>query len=433
MDLLTANDAVGVYPSSYYAQTARPLAPFAALDGHISCDVCVIGGGFMGLSTALHLARDGYDVALLDAQRVGFGASGRNGGQVGQGQRLDQDELEQLVGAEHAKALWHLANQSVDLVRELAASDKVEAEFHPGIIHADHRPRFVPHSRDYVAKLNEHYGYDRISFLEQDELRQLVNSPAYHGGTLDMGAGHIHPLAFAFGLARLARDAGVRIFETTRVTDVQRGDPVQVQTDHGQVTAKFVVLGCNGYLGGLEPKVASKVMPINNYVVATEPLGAEGQRAILRENYAVADSKFVVNYFRFSDDHRLLFGGTESYGYKFPADIAAKVRKPLVEIFPQLADVNIDFAWGGTLGITMNRMPHFERLAGNIFSLSGFSGHGVAMATLAGQIAAQAVAGQAERFDVFSQVPSQKFPGGMRLRSPLLVLAMLWYSLRDRL
>lgn len=433
MDLLTANDGSGVYPDSYYAKTAQPLAPFPALQGQASCDVCVIGSGFMGLSTALHLARDGFDVVLLDAQRVGFGASGRNGGQVGQGQRLDQDELEQMLGKEHAQALWTLANQSVDLVKELAATDQVEAEFHPGIIHADHKKGFVKHSRDYVAKLNDTYGYDRIRFLDQDEMRDLLASPAYFGGTLDMGAGHIHPLAFAFGLGRMAREAGVRIFEETRVRNIDHGDPAQVHTEAGHVNAKYVVLGCNGYLGALQPDVAARVMPINNYVVATEPLGSEGQEAILKKNYAVADSKFVVNYFRFSDDHRLLFGGTESYGYKFPSDIAAKVRKPLAEIFPQLADVKIDYAWGGTLGITMNRMPHFERVAGNVLSLSGFSGHGVAMATLAGQIAAETISGQAKRFDLFSTVPSPRFPGGVHLRNPLLVLAMLWYSLRDRL
>lgn len=433
MDLLTANDAAGEYPNSYYAATAKPLAPFPALHGAETCDVCVVGGGFMGLSTALHLAQRGYDVVLLDAQRVGFGASGRNGGQVGQGQRLDQDALEDLVGRDHARALWTLATQSVDLVKALAASDLVDTPFHPGILHADHRERFVRHSRDYAAKMNSDYNYDQIRFVDREEMRHLVNSPAYYGGTLDMGAGHLHPLAFAFGLARMAQAAGVRIYEQSKVTKVTDAARTRLTTQNGQVDAQHVVLGCNGYLGGLEPRVAAKVMPINNYVVATRPLGPEAQDALIRANLAVADSKFVVNYFRFSDDHRLLFGGTESYGYRFPNDIAKAVRRPMAEIFPQLAEVEIDYAWGGTLGITMNRMPHFERLSDTVISLSGFSGHGVAMATLAGQIAAELVAGQAERFDIFAQVPMQRFPGGPRLRSPLLVLAMLWYSLRDRL
>ncbi|MCT4610255.1 MAG: FAD-binding oxidoreductase [Pelagimonas sp.] len=431
MDLLTINDQSGQYPASYYAATASPLAPFAAQNGADCCDVCVIGGGFMGLSTALHLAQRGYDVVLLEAQRLGFGASGRNGGQVGQGQRLDQDELETMLGKDHARALWHLANQSVDLVRDLSA--QVGVPFHDGVLHADHRARYVPHSRDYAAKLNQDYGYDRIRFVDRDECRHLVNSEAYHGGTLDMGAGHVHPLQFALGLAQLADQAGVRIREQSKVTRIDEGDPTQVHTEDGTVKARHVVLGCNGYLGRLNRRVADRVMPINNYIVATAPLGPDQQESLIRNNIAVADSKFVVNYFRFSEDHRLLFGGTESYRYKFPKDIAGKVRKPLSEIFPQLKDIGIDYAWGGTLGITMNRMPHIERLSGNILSLSGFSGHGVAMATLSGQIAAETIAGQAERFDLMASVPTQRFPGGPALRSPLLVLAMLWYSLRDRL
>lgn len=433
MDLLTVNDTPGQYPSSYYAAMATPLPPFSPPQGQINCDVCVIGGGFMGLSTALNLAERGYDVVLLEAQRVGFGASGRNGGQVGQGQRLDQDELEDLVGKDHARELWAIANQSVDLVRRRAASPLVEAEFADGIIHADHRKRFVPHSKAYAERLNSEYGYDKIRFIDREECRHLVNSPEYHGGTLDMGAGHIDPLQYALGLARMAQAAGVRIFEQARVTAVNEGEPVTVDLAGVQVRAGHVVMGMNGYLGKLNRRVAGRVMPINNYVVATAPMSAEQQEDILRNNHAVADSKFVVNYFRFSPDHRLLFGGTESYRYKFPSDIAGKVRKPLEEIFPQLKGIEIDYAWGGTLGITMNRMPHFERLSGNILSLSGFSGHGVAMASLAGEIAAETIAGQAERFDIMAKVPGMPFPGGPALRSPLLMAAMLWYSLRDKL
>ncbi|MFO7920124.1 MAG: FAD-binding oxidoreductase [Nioella sp.] len=433
MDLLDINDRPGAYPPSLYAHAATPLPRFPAADGDISCDVAVVGGGFTGLSTAWHLARRGYDVALLEASRVGFGASGRNGGQVGQGQRVEQDELEAMVGRDHARALWDIANQSVDLVREIAARDEVHATFHPGIIHAAHRARDVPGYAAYARKLRDDYGYDRIRALDREELRALVTSPAYHGGTLDTGAGHIDPLELALGLARLATGAGARIFESSRVLRIDAGDPARLFTEDSQVTARHVVLGCNGYLGRLVPRVAARVMPINNYVVATEPLGRARQEEIIRHNHAVADSKFVVNYFRFSDDHRLLFGGTESYRYRFPRDIAGAVRRPLEEVFPQLEGVPITHAWGGTLGITMNRMPHFERIAGNILSLSGYSGHGVAMATLAGQIAAETIAGQAERFDVMASVPTPRFPGGATLRWPLLVLAMAWYSLRDRL
>ena len=432
MDLLSANDRMGEYPPSFYADTATALPRFAEARGDLACDICVIGGGYTGLSAAWHLAMRGFDVVLLEASRVGFGASGRNGGQVGQGQRLDQDALEKMVGRDHARALWTLANQSVDLVRDVAARGEVRAEFHPGIIHAAHRARYVPDYHAYARKLTEDYGYGQIRALDREELQSYVASPAYHGGTIDMGAGHIDPLELALGLARLATGAGARIFEGSRVSGLTRGDPAGVQTDSARIRAAHVVLACNGYLGGLERQVAARVMPINNYMLATEPLGAERQEEIIRGNHGVADSKFVVNYFRFSDDHRLLFGGTESYGYRFPKDIAAAVRRPMAQVFPQLKNVGISHAWGGTLGITMNRMPHFERVAGNVLSLSGFSGHGVAMAALAGQIAAETIAGQAERFDAMARVPSPRFPGGAALRWPLLVLGMVWFSLRDR-
>jgi gamma-glutamylputrescine oxidase len=276
------------------------------------------------------------------------------------------------------------------------------------------------------------YGYDLIRPLDREELRSLVGSPAYHGGDIDMGGGHLHPLRYALGLARAAAAAGVRIHEHSTVRRIGDSDPALVETAAARITARHVLLACNGYLGHLEARTAARVMPINNFIVATEPLSPEARKAVLSADHAVADSKFVINYFRFSEDNRLLFGGGESYGYRFP-DIARLVRKPMVEIFPQLRDAKITHAWGGTLGITLNRMPHFERLKGNILTASGYSGHGVALATLGGQLAAEAIAGQAERFDLMARVPTRPFPGGVALRWPLLVLAMAWFSLRDRL
>ncbi|MCF2870684.1 FAD-binding oxidoreductase [Octadecabacter sp. G9-8] len=429
MDLLNANDQAGQYPASYYAATAEPLAEFPPAKGAIDCDVCIVGGGYSGLSAALHLAQTGYDVVLIDAQRVGFGASGRNGGQVGTGQRIGQDDLEDMVGKDHARTLWDLSLESVALVRDLIAAHDLDCGWSDGILEADHRAKGVPHSHKYAEKLQTEYDYDLIRTVGKDEMRSLVGSRAYYGGTLDMGGGHIHPLRFALGLARACRDAGVRIFEQSRATQVTSDG--QVTTTNSDISARYVILCCNGYLGALSDGVAQRVMPINNFIAATEPL--EKPRDLIRDNHAVADSKFVINYFRLSDDNRMLFGGGESYGYKFPRDIAATVRKPMLDIFPQLKDVKIEYAWGGTLGITMNRMPHFARVSDHVLSISGYSGHGVAMATLGGKLAAQAVAGQAEKFDIFSTVPTPRFPGGPRLRTPLLVLAMLWYSMRDRL
>ena len=432
MDLLSVNDKQGKYPQSYYAAHATQLSEFPRLNNDIQVDICVVGAGFTGLSTALHLAKSGYSVAILEAQRIGFGASGRNGGQVSGGQRMDQCGLETMLGDEHARVLWDISQQSVDLVRELSA-DMDDCGVVDGIIHTAHRARYMAEEHAYTDHLRDKYGYDKIRNLNRDETRYLVNSRAYHGGTLDMGAGHIDPLRYAIGLARKCVDLGVAIYENSKVLDVVQTDPAVVKTDGGMVTAKFLVLACNGYLGGLEKHVAARVMPINNFIIATEPMSADTQDGLIKNNHAVADSKFVVNYFRFSDDRRLLFGGSESYGYKFPRDITAAVRKPMLQIFPQLADTRIDYAWGGTLGITMNRMPHFERLAGNVLSASGYSGHGVAMATMGGKMAADAIRGQAEQFDFMASVPTPRFPGGMLLRSPMLVLAMLWYSMRDRL
>ncbi|MDB2369227.1 FAD-binding oxidoreductase [Octadecabacter sp.] len=429
MDLLTANDRVGEYPASYYASTATPLDPFPKATGALTCDICVVGGGYSGLSAALHARQAGYDVVLVDAQRVGFGASGRNGGQVGPGQRIGQDTLEEIVGLKQARALWDLSLESVALVRDLIADHNIDCSWTDGIIEAEHREKNVPEAHKYVEKLHNNYDYDRIRSVGKDEMRSLVGSRAYYGGTLDMGGGHLHPLRYALGLARAARDAGVRIFEGSKVTHVRRGG--MVKTDDAEIKAQHVILGCNGYLGALNRDVARRVMPINNFIAATAPL--DNPRRLIRDNHAVADSKFVINYFRLSDDNRLLFGGGESYGYAFPKDIAATVRKPMLEIFPDLKDTAIDYAWGGTLGITMNRMPHFARVSNRVLSISGYSGHGVAMATLAGKLAAQATAGQAEKFDIFSTVPSPRFPGGPGMRRPLLVLAMLWYSMRDKL
>jgi gamma-glutamylputrescine oxidase len=291
-----------------------------------------------------------------------------------------------------------------------------------------HRARYTEEAREEAALLNERYDYPHARFVGRDEIRAMVASEDFHSGVLDTDAAHLHPLNYALGLAKAAAGAGVRLHERSRVTRVTQG---RVETAAGTVSAPHILLACNGYLCGLAGSVARHVMPINNFIVATEPL--DDPRALIRDDVAVADSRFVVNYFRLSQDGRLLFGGGESYGYRFPADIAAKVRKPMRRLFPQLADTRIEYAWGGTLGITMDRMPHFAKVSPGILSISGYSGHGVGMATLAGKLAAEAIAGQAERFEVFATLPRPQFPGGARVRTPLLALAMVWYGLRDRL
>ncbi|WP_417836691.1 NAD(P)/FAD-dependent oxidoreductase [Thalassospira tepidiphila] len=434
-NLLTANDRAGQYPDSYYAATANATAPFAKLEGDQTCDIVIIGGGFTGLSSALHLSERGYDVILLEAHRVGWGASGRNGGQVGSGQRREQDELEQIVGRDDAHKLWGIAEESKDVVKSLIAKHNIQCDWKPGILHADHRARFVEHSRAYAEKLQTEYGYEDIRFVDRDEMRAMLGTEFYHGGSIDTGAGHLHPLNFALGLADAARNAGARIFEGAVVTSYEnQAGKVTVKTKDGSVvSANKLILGCNGYLDALDDRVAKRVMPINNFVIATEPLGDDRARELIRDDVAVADSKFVINYYRLSADKRMLFGGGETYGYNFPRDIKAFVSPHMLEVYPQLKDVKIDYGWGGTLAITMNRMPFFEKIEDNIFTASGYSGHGVAMATLAGQIMADAVSGTMERFDVMASIKTPVFPGGKMLRFPMLVAAMLWYSIRDKL
>ncbi|EEE36211.1 gamma-glutamylputrescine oxidoreductase [Rhodobacteraceae bacterium KLH11] len=432
MNLLYANDHRAEYPGSWYAATAHPFDRFPALEGNVTADVCIVGGGYTGLSAALHLAEAGFDVVLLEAHRVGFGASGRNGGQLGSAQRLDQEDLERLVGDGDAARLWDLAEDAKALVKSLISKHQIDCDLKPGIAVLGFNKAERDELHSHAAHLSNRYSYDRIKPLDAEAGHSLCPSPAYAGGYLDTGAAHLHPLNYALGLARAAVSAGLRLHESTEVLEIDEGARVTLRTDKGQVTADHVILACNGYLGDLNRQVASRVMPINNFIAATEPLGAEVQR-VLTQDIAVADTKFVVNYFRLSADGRLLFGGGESYGYQFPQDIAAKVCKPMVGIFPHLRDVRIDYAWGGTLGITMRRMPYLARLAPNILSASGYSGHGVGTATHAGQLMALAIQGQAEGFDTMARVPSLPFPGGPALRSPLLVLAMTWYALRDRL
>ncbi|MEQ9693392.1 FAD-binding oxidoreductase [Shimia sp. SDUM112013] len=433
MDLLYANDRKGQYPDSWYAATAEPLAPFPALKGEVRADVCVIGAGYTGLSTALHLAERGYDVVLLEAHRVGFGASGRNGGQLGSGQRMEQDGLEKLVGKEDAHKLWLLAEEAKQVTKGLIEKHEIPCHLKPGIAHACFTEREVREEHAYADYLRSEYGYSHLEKLDCDQFHAICPSEKYVGGSLDMSAAHLHPLAYALGLARAAAAAGVRIYENTHVHNMKKGARPVVQTDRGRVVADHVVLACNGYLGGLDRKVAARVMPINNFIAATRPLSDEELHGVLRRDVAIADTKFVINYFRLSHDKRLLFGGGESYGYKFPKDIDATVRKPMAEIYPQLKDIEFEYTWGGTLGITMKRMPFFARLAPNIISASGYSGHGVGTATHAGQLVAMAIAGQSEGFDTMARVPTPSFPGGSALRSPLLVLAMTWFAMRDRL
>ena len=432
MNLLDANDLRGRYPDSWYAATSTPLDPFPALKGETQADLCIIGAGYTGLSAALHAAEAGLDVVLLDAQRVGFGASGRNGGQVSGGFNKSQSELEALYGKGDARKLFELGQSAVTLTQSLVAKYAPEANYLPGLIHADRFASELEETREEVDHLRDAYGCKQLTTLDRDGIQALIGCRDYVGGALDMDGGHLHPLCYAFGLARAGVAAGVRIHELSRVHDITFGNPVGVRTDQGSVRADHVIVATNGYGTGLTRPTSARVMPINNFIVATEPL-EDRAGSVLSQDYCAHDSRFVVNYYRLSEDGRLLFGGGENYGYKFPRDISAVVRKPLEQTFPHLKGIKIDYAWGGTLAVTMSRLPHISRPADNVLTAAGYSGHGVALAGLTGKLMADAIKGQVEGINLLETLPTPSFPGGGAFRTPLLALAMTWYALRDRI
>ena len=421
------------YESSYYVSTANNKNNYPQLEGDYESDICIIGAGYTGLSAALHLAEKGYSVSLLEAEKVGWGASGRNGGQVCQDHNMSHEELSKKVGRSAADSLWNMSVESVDLVKELIKKNNIQCDLKRGVMSVAVKPAYVKDMMEDVTYLNKELNYNAVHFIDKNEVGNMLGSDKYYSGKYWADAAHLHPLNYALGIASSAEKAGVNIFENSRVTSYQTGNDAQVQTNKGRIKTKYILLACNGYLGKLEPRVAGKIMPINNFILATEPLSEELCRKINRDDIAIADSKFVVNYFRMSADNRLLWGGGENYSSKFPKDISSFVRKYMLEFYPELKDVKIDYGWGGTLAITLNRMPHFDRIEENLFVAQGYSGHGVALATLGGKLMADAVSGSIEKFDLFANVPTPTFPGGTLLRWPGLVAGMLYYSLRDRL
>lgn len=421
------------HTDSYYSATANADEKYAVLASDISTDVCVVGGGYTGLSAALHLAERGYSVVLLEAQRVGWGASGRNGGHVGIGQRNGQQALEKQLGDQHARQLWDLSLEAVELVKQLIATHGIRCDLKHGQLHVAAKPGDAEELKRDAEHMRTRYGYQNGRYVDKAEVDAMLGSKKFYGGLVDHDSAHLHPLNFLLGIATAAKKAGVKIFESSRVIAIKKTEPALVTTEHGSVKADFLVLGCNGYLDKLETKLAHKIMPINNFVLATEPLGEAKSRELIRDDVAVSDTLFVINYWKLSADNRLLFGGGENYSSRFPRDIKSFVRKYMLRVYPQLENTRIDYAWGGTLAITLKRMPHFGRLATNIFFAHGYSGHGVPTATLAGKLLAEAISGTAERFDVMAKVPTHSFPGGTLLRRPGLVAGMLYYSLRDRL
>jgi gamma-glutamylputrescine oxidase len=420
------------YPPSYYAATANAAPDAPPLAERARADVCIIGGGYTGLSAALYLARAGRKVVLLEQAALGSGASGRNGGQAHMGFRRDQLWLEQRLGLETARAIWQLCLDAHAHFHELLRDEAINCDYRPGLLHLDHRARAVPASHGYAQHMRDQYAYDGERAVSREEARALVASSAYHGGVLSRDGGHLHALNFALGLAHAAQRAGVELHAHSGVTDIAKQDARwRARTASGDVLADTLIVACNGYLRGLVPEIEARVMPINNFIATTAPL--ENPAALIKQDYAVADSRFVVYYFRVTPDGRLLFGGGENYSYAFPKDIAAVVRGHMLKIFPQLAHVNIDHAWGGTLAVTPSRLPFVRRLQPGLYTAAGYSGQGVMLAPYFGKLLADVVAHESAQFDLLSRLPVPRFPGGTLLRWPILASAMLALRLRDML
>jgi gamma-glutamylputrescine oxidase len=403
------------------------------LQGEHRADVAVLGGGIAGCSAALHLAMRGYRVALLEARVVGYGASGRSGGQTIFGLAASQQALAASVGREDAHRLFDLSIEALDLTQSLIRDYAIDCDYHANHVHVATKPRHLRELEEWARELHEDYGYRSARFLNRDELQAHVRSERYLGGLIDPRSGHLHPLKFTQGVARAAEAGGVRIFENSQVLRYEDGDEVIVHTAQGSVRCAHLVLCANAYIGGVAPSLARRILGVGTYIIATEPLGEERVRALLPSNAAIADINWILDYLRRSADHRLLFGGRVSYSAVQPPHLAESMRKRMLRIFPALAGVQVAYAWGGYLDITMSRAPDFGRLAPNVFYMQGFSGHGMSLTGLAGKLVAEAVAGTAERFDVFARIPHRDFPGGRLFRRPSLVLAMLYYRLRDLL
>jgi gamma-glutamylputrescine oxidase len=428
---------LGVVENSWYeASVVRP-APAPPLAQRVKADVCVVGGGYAGVSAALELAERGFSVVLLEAQRIGWGASGRNGGQAIVGFGPDgESAIEKQFSATDARRAWDVSVEGMKLLQERIRRYGIECDWQPGFLSLAVKPRKCDALRrwmDHVVRTYDH----PLRWIAPGDIGQWVASGRFHSAVLDEISGHLHPLKYCLGLGEAARQAGVRVYENSPAFLVERGASPRVRTAQGECECNFVVLAGNVYLGeygdAIAPEVAARIMPVGTYMIATQPMAPQRADALMRGRPAASDTNFALDYFRLSADHRLLFGGGDSYSATAPRDLVTRIRSSMLDVFPQLADLEIPHAWGGFVDITMNKAPNFGRLGPNIYYLQGFSGHGLALAGIGGKLAALAIAGQAERFDLFARIRHHAFPGGALMRTPALVLGMLYYRLRDAL
>ncbi len=416
---------------SWYEDSCGERPTYPALDGDTSCDAVVVGGGFCGLSAALHLAEAGTKVVLIDAHRFGDGASGRNGGQMGSGQRAGAIELEKELGFERSKALWDMAEDAKTSLHNIASRYGFDFDYQLGQLTPMHKKSFEAEAREEVEVLSHRYGYKKIEYLDKDKMSSALGSEHYFGGTRDTGTGHIHPMKYLIGLAAAAAKAGAVLHENTAAFSTERNGKIFVKTARGTITADRCVLALNGHHNDLRPELASRVLPIQSFIGATAPL--DHNTPVLPNHEAVDDSRFVVRYFRKSKDNRLLFGGREAYGKSTPGDIERAIRKQITEIYPDLSDVEMTHAWGGNVAITMPRMPYVRELETGLWTAGGFSGHGVMLSNYTGRMIAEQFLGKSDQIKLLKDLKTPQFPGGSLFRNPLKLLALTWYAMLDRI
>ncbi|MGX9521857.1 NAD(P)/FAD-dependent oxidoreductase [Vibrio mediterranei] len=421
------------HTDSYYAASRNQHFDFPKLMGEHVADVCVIGSGITGATAALELANKGFKVIVLEANRVGWGASGRSGGQAIFGWASEQDTLEKLVGKSDAKKLWDISVEALALTKSNINKYNIDCDWRDGMVHVGMKPRHDKELKAWYDDLTENYGYESLEMWDKDEVASRIASTKYTSGMFDSNSGHLHPLNYTLGLVNAAKLAGAEFYEDSAVNKIEHGDPATLFTRDGKVKANHVILACNAYMEGLESKLENKVMPVGTYICATEPLGEEVTGSLMQDHISACDINFVLDYYRCSGDHRMLFGGRVSYSGVAPFNLEKAMRARMLDIFPQLKDTKIEYAWGGNVAITMNRAPHFGRLKPNVYFAQGFSGHGIAATGMAGTLMAECIATTAERFSIFDKIKHMPFPGGRVFRTPALVLAMSYFRVRDLL